>query len=147
MRETTAGEREGGGRECSNEFLCFCLHSQPIAPKIYRSPLLLARSPVDQTPPLPGPLSSSAPDNDPPYSPVNNREVFEADSLDRAGLEVCQLSDPTQVICELPPPQSDSGTENGGTATWNLESFNVIVSDLTQILCSQDEATVISSAQ
>ena len=44
--------------------------------------------------------------------------------------------------------QSDTGTENGGTTTsGSLESFDVIVSDLTQILCSEDEATVIASAQ
>ena len=68
--------------------------------------------------------------------------------MDRAGLEVCQLldPDPTQLVCEL-PPASDSGSETGGMTTGNLESFDAIVSDLTQILCSQDEATVITSAQ
>ena len=61
-------------------------------------------------------------------------------------MEVCRLSEPTEVVCEL--PQSDTGTENGGTTTsGSLESFDVIVSDLTQILCSEDEATVIASAQ
>ena len=124
------------------------VHPQPIPPKIYRSPLLLPRT-LEEPPPLPGPHPSSAPDNDPPYSPVNIREVFEADSVDRTGLEVCQLSDPTELVCELPPPADSSSPETNGTTTTTTSggSFDLIVSDLTRILCSQDEATVISSAQ
>jgi hypothetical protein len=122
--------------------------SSPIPPKVYRSPLLLPRT-LEEPPPLPGPHPSSAPDNDPPYSPVNIGEVFEADSIDRTGLEVCQLSDPAQ-LCELPSP-ADSSPETDGTITTttsgSVGSFDLIVSDLTQILCSRDEATVISSAQ
>ena len=146
-------ERERGERTCSIVGVTYYMkmltvHSQPIPPKAYRSPLLLPRT-LEEPPPLPGPHPTSAPDNDPPYSPVNIGEVFEADSIDRTGLEVCQLSDPAQ-LCELPSP-ADSSPETDGTITTttsgSVGSFDLIVSDLTQILCSRDEATVISSAQ
>ena len=99
-----------------------------------RSPLLLPRILA----PLPGPDSD--------YEPLQNgREVCPADAIDRSGLEVCQLPDPSLEVCELPPVQSDSGTELGSTT--GLGSLDTIVSDLTQILFSQDEAAVIASGQ
>ena len=91
----------------------------------------------------------------PPPSAVteNGRQVSPANALDLSGMEVCQLEEQTLDICEM-VTDSQSGTElspdqvavtEQGPA--NLESFNTVVSDLTQILLSQDEATVISSAQ
>ena len=78
---------------------------------------------------------------------------------------MCQISDPTQLVCELPPhpiTTADSSPDTEGTSvtrgsegtsvmrgldTGSVGPFDAIVSDLTQILCSQDEGTVISSAQ
>ena len=84
----------------------------------------------------------------------NGCQVSPADALDLSGMEVCQLPEQTlEDMCEL-VTDSQSGTElspdqvavtEQGPA--NLESFNTVVSDLTQILFSQDEAAVISSAQ
>ena len=91
--------------------------------------------------PLPGPHGNVAADNE-DDSLVNGGVV-----LDNSGLEVCRLvPEEDRDIELLPPVPSDSGTEQGpGTET--LEPFNAIVSDLTQILCSHDEAVVIASAQ
>ena len=106
-----------------------------------RSPLLLPRI-LDEGP-LPGPHSSEN-----LYGPpLNGHDVCPADGLDDLGLEVCQLPDPALDICPLPPVRSDSGTGLGPTSS-RLELFsNAIASDLAEILLSQDETAVISSAQ
>lgn len=115
------------------ELCCQCLF-QPV-PRFDRSP-------------LPRILDEDEAENEnrflslPPT--LSSREVSPPDGIDQLGMEVCDLQT-TLEVCPL-PPSSDSGTELGPT-TKNLESFGTIVSDLTQILFSQDEGAVIASAQ
>lgn len=74
---------------------------------------------------------------------LHSRDVSPADGTDQSGMEVCDLPpDSALEVCPLQP----SGMELGPT-TKNLESFGTIISDLTQILFSHDEAAVIASAQ